>query len=260
MPRRSSVFGVPPSTIHTSVPPPSFGTSTWIQACGFTSSTLTILPLSNTGRLASNSAPKAWCATTGTAVASRSPAPAIAIISVFFIDIALSPSVLTPCTGFRLLGCLFVLQNAGTFHYADHCVVAFVTRVLVQLIAGPANGPGVFTRPRLVPGRRIFNCKPIEERFVVDAVEPFGDLQTIRRAAEPRLVVEVGRLNDQGIAFPPPDRVAKPIPDAIGPMRRPVEMDDSHVVNHLGEDHDVILGLHHLLHVVVEVGRQHRRT
>ena len=55
----NSVLGVPPSTIHDSVVPSSFVTSRWIQACGLTHSTFVTGPSKKTGRLGSNSAPKA---------------------------------------------------------------------------------------------------------------------------------------------------------------------------------------------------------
>ena len=40
MPRRSSVFGVPPSTIHGVIVPSAFLLSMWIHACGLIHSTL----------------------------------------------------------------------------------------------------------------------------------------------------------------------------------------------------------------------------
>ena len=59
MPFRCSVFGVPPSTIHTSVLPSFALFSMWIHACGLIHSILVIGPLSVTGALASNSAENA---------------------------------------------------------------------------------------------------------------------------------------------------------------------------------------------------------
>jgi hypothetical protein len=61
-PRRSRLFGVPPSTIQISFLPSFVVTSMWIQVCGLIHSTLTTGPLSSSGRFGSNSAPKAWCA------------------------------------------------------------------------------------------------------------------------------------------------------------------------------------------------------
>ena len=64
-PRRRRTFGVPPSTIHTSVVPSSLVCSRWIHVCGFTHSSFTIGPASLIGASRSNSAPNAWWPSTG---------------------------------------------------------------------------------------------------------------------------------------------------------------------------------------------------
>src|SRR5687768_8990641 len=76
MPLRCSVFGVPPSTIQTSFLPSLVLLSMWIQACGLIHSTLVTGPRSVTGALASNSAEKAWCASSGTLAVKSAAAPA----------------------------------------------------------------------------------------------------------------------------------------------------------------------------------------
>src|SRR5688572_9670049 len=92
IPRRISVFGVPPSIAQDSVLP-SFFTSMWIHACGLTHSTLVIGPSSLTGAFASNSAEKAWCAATGpvatmpaTDAANAQNLPRISTDLLLFID------------------------------------------------------------------------------------------------------------------------------------------------------------------------------
>src|SRR5262245_31532256 len=174
MPRRSSVFGVPPSTIHSShfwpavnwhaCGPSALGTSMWIQACGFTHSSLTTLPLSSTGRFGSNSPPKAWCPTSGTP-ASTIPNPAIVIV-----NLARMRSLLL----FALLGVVGFLEPRALENVLER-VVAFVARVFVQAILGCR--PRVLAGPRLSPRVLIFNRKPILQRLVVDAREPFDDVQ-----------------------------------------------------------------------------------
>src|SRR5215469_8132583 len=64
-PRRSNVLGLPPSNIQISLVPSGLIISTWIQVCGLTHSIFTILPLTRTGALESNSDPNAWCAAAG---------------------------------------------------------------------------------------------------------------------------------------------------------------------------------------------------
>jgi len=49
IPRRISVFGVPPSIIHTSLVPSGFFTSMWSHACGFIHSVFLRVPSSFSG-------------------------------------------------------------------------------------------------------------------------------------------------------------------------------------------------------------------
>ena len=72
--------------------------------------------------------------------------------------------------------------------------------------------------------------------------------------------MNVGRLDDERIAFPTADRIAKPRLDLRRHVSGRAEADDAHVVHHLGHDHHVVLRLHDGVVVVVEVVRQHRRA
>ena len=70
---------------------------------------------------------------------------------------------------------------------------------------------------------------------------------------------QVGGLDDQGVAFPAPPRVAVPLANACRQMPAPVDGDDPEVVDHLDVDGDVARRLHD--HEVVVVGAgQHRRA
>ena len=63
--------------------------------------------------------------------------------------------------------------------------------------------------------------------------------------------------DDQSVALPPADRMAEPLPfRRIGVLG--VQADDAGVVDHLDEDHHVVLSLHDALEVVVEA-REGRR-
>src|SRR5439155_25419524 len=89
-PRRSSVFGVPPSIIHRVIVPSAFFTSTWIHEWGLISSTFATVPRNLIGCLASNSAVNAWCAHTGI-VAESKPTPATRTASL--LRIGFSPLI-----------------------------------------------------------------------------------------------------------------------------------------------------------------------
>ena len=74
--------------------------------------------------------------------------------------------------------------------------------------------------------------------------------------------MEVRRVDDQRVALPPPDRIAGPLPDLRRQMRHgaPLGLHPHHarVVDHLDQDHDVVLGLDDRL-VVVVAARERRR-
>src|SRR5262245_19359170 len=86
-PRRSNAFGAPPSTIQRSTFPVAGSfTSMWIQECGLIHSIFTTVPRSLTGRFASNSAAKEWCAETWTANTATNAAAAAMLKSFVRIE------------------------------------------------------------------------------------------------------------------------------------------------------------------------------
>src|SRR6185295_4672861 len=111
--------------------------------------------------------------------------------------------------GFRL-GVLGLTQPRAAEDVAQR-VVAFVARVLVEMILG--DRPGIFAGPRLIPGLRILDCEPVLQRVRARARETLRDLEVLGRAAEAGLVGEVRRLDDERVAFPMPHRVAEPLAD-----------------------------------------------
>src|SRR5262249_19177996 len=145
-PRRSSVFGLPPSHIHTSLVPSGLTISTWIHVCGLIHSIFTILPLRITGRLASNSDPKAWCAASGTAMTHAATAvnrKSVQLLLCMCISMYLS---------FRTgLGRFLFLAQARALQNIRHCVIPFMARVFVDVslrfrptvLAGPGLCPGL---------------------------------------------------------------------------------------------------------------------
>ena len=103
--------------------------------------------------------------------------------------------------------------------------------------SGPASSPRDFGRPGPGPGGGILDRERVVDRVRVDAREPLVDVQRRRGDSEPRLVVEVGRVDDQRVAFPVAARVAVPLADALPTWRtRAVDRESAARVNHLGAD------------------------
>src|SRR6266702_7417401 len=93
--------------------------------------------------------------------------------------------------------------------------------------------------PRLRKRRRIVDGKLIEERIRIEAPEAFDEAHVLAGASESRLVGEIRRLEDQGIALPMAARVPLPLADMLWQMRTPVDGDDTGLMSHLDENHDV---------------------
>src|ERR1019366_1783338 len=115
-PRRSSVLGLPHSTIQLVTLPSASFTSMWIQAWGLIHSILVTVPRSFTGLLPSNSAVNAWCAHKGAA-------------RKLMVKMMLRMASLLNLFGLR--GCGFLLR-AFAGKNPEHSVVALVTGVFVD--------------------------------------------------------------------------------------------------------------------------------
>src|SRR4030095_16327071 len=76
--------------------------------------------------------------------------------------------------------------------------------------------------------------------------------------SDARLVGEVGRLDDERVAFPAPPCGASILPDVRAHMRTAVQWDDSRIVNHLVADHDFVRRLQNP--VAVPVDHRHDRA
>ncbi len=70
--------------------------------------------------------------------------------------------------------------------------------------------------------------------------------------------MQIDSFNNQRIAFPVSYRVAEPALVLSGSMRV-TKRDNARIIDHFNEDHYIIIGLHYLVHVVVE-NIIHRRT
>jgi hypothetical protein len=153
-------------------------------------------------------------------------------------------------------GCLG-LVSASPPENARERVVALVARVLEYRTLDLDHWRGHRPRPRERHWR--VDRELVIEVVGVEAFEAFGHFHVAAkapcRAALEHLVIEVRRLDDEGIAVPAAPRVAEPLADAVAQVRPSVERDDARVVNHLDEDGYVLFRLHNLVVVVVEAGK-----
>src|SRR6185295_1269219 len=96
------------------------------------------------------------------------------------------------------------------------------------------------------------------ERCLRRRREALDELERLRIAAAVGAAIpEVGRLDDERVAFPVAAGVAHVEADAFGQMRLAAERDDPRLVNHLDPDRDEPLSLDDLVRIAVD-GRQHR--
>jgi hypothetical protein len=113
-------------------------------------------------------------------------------------------------------------------------------------------------RPRPFPRRRIGDGELIADLVVAEARKALDHLHVLAGPAECHLVVEVGRLDHQRVAFPVSSRVAEPRAHVGRRVRPTVGGNHADFVEHLDQDHDRALALHDLIRRVVS-GRHHRR-
>src|SRR5437867_1227059 len=100
----------------------------------------------------------------------------------------------------------------------------FVENWTVALRHGDLHGP------RLCKCRRIVNRELVKKRVRIQALEAFREPHVLAGSSEGRLVCEIRRLDDQGIAFPMAARVSFPLADILWKMRTPIEGNDAGVM------------------------------
>ena len=147
------------------------------------------------------------------------------------------------------------LQHPGAAQRVRHRVVAFVAGVLVEPLVAlvPRELAGV---GRLVV--RVVHGEAVQQAVTVDGAEALDDLQSRARIVRRHEVAEIGRLDDQRVAFPPADGVAAVGDHVVRQVFR-VEPDDARPVHPLDHDQHLVVGLHDGLHVVVRRGRRRHR-
>src|ERR1700704_1435252 len=113
------------------------------------------------------------------AVTLRSAPRSVALPRVMYAGL---PSAARPRPRLLLLGCVFRFLLPGAAQHAAQRVVAFVARVLVELLSGRV--PGILAGPRAVPRRRIVDGEPVEQRPRAGAGEALDDVQLVARSLE----------------------------------------------------------------------------
>ena len=112
----------------------------------------------------------------------------------------------------------------------------------------PHEDPG---RPRAGPRGRIVHCELVLQQILGDTGEPLDEAKVARRAAEVRVALEVGGLDDQAVTVPAAAGIPQVLADSGRQMRAPVGRDDARIVHHLHQDGDRIGRLHDLEIAVV---------
>ena len=118
------------------------------------------------------------------------------------------------------------------------------------------GGEGDLKGPRLGERFRIFYRCSVTER-VAGTGQQLGDVQRFSAAPEMLLGVKIGGIDDQCLAFPLADGIAKPLPDAGWGMGS-VRADDAGVVDHFAQEQEIVRGLNELVVAVVEMGSNRR--
>ncbi len=83
-------------------------------------------------------------------------------------------------------------------------------------------------------------------------------MQPLAGIEDVRVGTKVGRIDDEGGPFVLTDRVAEPLSQTGRPMR-PIETDDARIMDPLGINQHVRIGLHDLIVGRHHLARHHRR-
>lgn len=96
----------------------------------------------------------------------------------------------------------FGLQYPRTAKNAAERVFRFVAHVLVN--PAVCGRPHVLPALGLRPNGRILYGKSVEQGVSVNPTESLDDMQVARGTGRRRAVIEVGRVDHEGIGFPAP--------------------------------------------------------
>ena len=113
--------------------------------------------------------------------------------------------------------------------------------------------PLVLTAPTRFPCRWIVDGEIVEQVAVFFAAEPLGHMQVFVGTNQSVNAFEIFSLHHQHITIPIGNGVTHPLPVALSRVLG-VDTDDSRVVHHFLQNHDVGIRLHHALIVVVQTG------
>src|SRR5438552_4190261 len=181
-----------------------------------------------------------------------------AAISAILIARIISVLRLSFFVGRRRRGASGSLVRAGAAEDVAHRVIPLVALVRHHLFL-VVRGQRHRERPRLRPRRRIVDRHGPLHFVRRDAPEPLDNFQRLRIRLPVRAPLpEVGRLDDESVAFPVAARVAHVEADALRRMRAAVEQDHARLVDHLVLDRDGVLRLHDAVRVAVD--RRHHRS
>src|SRR5580704_18348296 len=123
---------------------------------------------------------------------------------------------------------------SGSLENVGKRIVAFVAGVLKDGTGRASKR--IFDHPRLRKHRRVLHRCAVEQRVAVDGLEALRHVEMLRCAVGFRLRVEIGRVDDQRIAFPVTDGVAQPLTDCGARMLAP-DPYNTDLMKILGQNH-----------------------
>src|SRR5262249_53028212 len=155
-----------------------------------------------------------------------------------------------------------LLVRACAAENSDHTQIALVTGILVHGRGAPhhrhRDRPGPRVHGWRIHGELIIDRVGARTREALDQSEitTHAKVEIIRRSSKD-LVVDVGRFDDECLAFPVAARIAEPLFDDPVQMWPAINWNETRVVNHLGHDRHELRCLEDLIGIVV-AGRYHR--
>src|SRR5262245_13866054 len=101
-------------------------------------------------------------------------------------------------------------------------------------------------RPRLDERFRIVNGKLVDQRVRITELETLDKFHVRTASMERALICEVGRFDNERVAFPMTSRVSIPQANTLWEMRASVQRNHADFMSHLRQHQNIVRSLHDL--------------